>query len=526
MSSSFISETAYGIGKEALMWAPLAVGLITNNATVLTAGEIGYAALHLYNAYYSESKAGKLASLANVAVSLISPFTYHPALTSQIATSTRAHILVGMGGNNVIRGVSEITSVAKNMACGAMTKICGEEDAEETGTTMGKIAGNAIRLGLGIFRVYSGTNQINHGLSQLSTVETPKYEAIAPKKEMDESHEYPKADPKHATEEFKTNHKSTPAPNNQSPKVKSKYAREEFHRNPVIKKIQPKCPIKGGKPHPYDVSFYKRALDSNHDPLKVPAIYTEDRCEGTLYLRSDDTNYLHAKDGVLRAEDTGAIGELSRAAVKELIKDGRVWYRSVEKVRDICKQIDDVHKEGGKIKRLILVGHGNTNEILLSQKNSDKNDIFSRFFNHGSNPNPFDPKYDFKNYDPFKESDPFNDPFLANPFKPAPKISERNLDNYVLDKSVIFPKKGCLNLLEPNAEIILASCQTGAKARGGNIADAIARQAVGHKVIAPFQSNYMTDLKITPKNGNLKFNFKDQINLDYTYVAHVPKDGK
>src|SRR4051812_37819520 len=97
MDASFLRETLYEIGKEALAWAPIAIGLGTNNPTILTVSEVGYAIFYLHAAYKSENRTNTLAALSNAAISLISPFTYHPALISEISASTRAHVLIGIG---------------------------------------------------------------------------------------------------------------------------------------------------------------------------------------------------------------------------------------------------------------------------------------------------------------------------------------------------------------------------------------------------------------------------------------------
>lgn len=473
MNSSFLHETLYGIGKEALVWAPMAIGLVTNNPTILTVTEVGYAAFHLHAAYNCESKVDKFTALSNVAVSLISPFTYHPALASQISASTRARILIGMGGNNVVRGVSEIASVTKNLACGVFAKICSEEKANETGG----IVGNTLRLGLGIFRVYCGSNQIQNGLSELSIQ--------SPEPEMHNSQESPKMDPQYARQEFKRNAKTKEKLSETPSKIDPKHAREEFRRSSSFK-AQPKntCFPKSGKPHPYDIAFYKHASNP------IPTI-TDGRCEGTLYLRSEDTNYLHAKDSsYLRAEDSRPIGEFNSNVVDALIKDGRVWYRTVEKVRNICKEIDEIHALGGKVKRLILVGHSDKHEMELSQKGRLEREF------------------------------PFSS-FLGSSFRAQ---HNAGLDNHVLDRDVVFPKKGCLNYLEPEADIILVGCNLGKRALEGNLADVIARQAPGHKVLAPLITTTTKNFVVREKNGKPEFYFQDPLRIDVTYTAKVKKN--
>lgn len=166
--------------------------------------------------------------------------------------------------------------------------------------------------------------------------------------------------------------------------------------------------------------------------------------------------------------------------IDALIQDGRVWVRTVEKVRDICREIEKVHASGGKIKRLILVGHGNVDRMALRDK-----ELSSSFF----------------------------DSIIGIQ-------TTSGLDSYTLDTKSVFPKNGCLKYLEPDAHIILIGCKTGQKihGRGINLADALAHQAPGHKVFAPVFSTSFSELKVREKNGGLEFYFKDQI-AEHTYIA-------
>lgn len=446
MNFNTIKSFCYSAGHEALTWAPVAIALTTKDPSLIAITEISYAAMQLHQAYLQENKWGKLSALTSAALSIAAPLTYHPQLKSFASTVTKGTILTALGTNNVIRGVYETAAVfSKNKS----------ENSEETNTnSIFERAGKAFRLSLGIFRIYSGGNQVKSGLQLIS-----------------------------------------PAPSH-TQKSTFKYDQREAEPKPAQKPGYGKCFPKNGVRHPEDVAFYKKASESNNfdnlfsgvryfeqNPLdyyesSYPAsINDEGRCDIIMNLQSKDI--------------TNENLDMDAATSRELLKAGRVYTRTISSPREICHHIINAVKHGANIKDLIVAGHGSTTTSVLG-----------------------------------------NSPIASS--------TSSSLDNPILNVNTKFPEKNCLDLLDPNASIILYSCSTGGKVDNGeNLADAIARQAGGRKVYAPTKPISKSAFTVNPKSHQ-KYSFFDGVfnyfSLDFnhgpnpkdiTYVAqHKPKNGK
>lgn len=159
----------------------------------------------------------------------------------------------------------------------------------------------------------------------------------------------------------------------------------------------------------------------------------------------------------------------------KLLERGSVRSFAINEVSNVCEAIEYVASEGGEIDGILIAGHGNPHGLSLTDNASLED---------------------------------YNNSSLAN---------------RVINIHTQFPEIGCLNLLQPNAPIGLLSCSTGAINPHGeeNLADAISKQAPGHKVYAPTFSLLRDDFVVRSRK-ELEFRFFDSDNdqIEGTYVAH------
>lgn len=547
MSLNFCTDTFYSLGNEAVMWAPMAIGYATNNSTVLVASEVANAAMHLYNAYNSESEFEKLNALSNAAISLVSPLTYHPAVVDHIPKSLRSHIFMVMGGNNILRGASEILSTTKEIAVSAFYRLKDGPD-DNNKYTAGRVVGIALRLGLGISRVYTGREQINAGFAYFKEprhCESPTEQS--PENVQEDSFSTESKEEFHGSNDEKDVDVELQAENS-SPVSQ----RDEFSETSSTLPAGKCCPV-NGKLHPDDVYFYERGNSLAGKSIRL--LDNDGRCDFILFLRSKD-KAMHYPF-------------LSQETTNTMINAERVRTRTIGTVGGICDQIKSVHRNGGKVKGLIIYGHGGPEGIVLNPKDPlysrESGDIPSakETFKHQKAPTKTRTRTnDFDFHGIFLNTDNFYDSYFKNLYTKSPFANEKPFDfNFDKEKTTSsdflkqkskpffhskgpisanrqdvlkgmrspklnldtqFPKTGCLDLLEPDAPIVLLSCNGGAQNEGRNIADVVARQAIGHPVVVPNKDISNFDLKATLEKWGLKFSFvKNQVNV--TYVAHVKK---
>lgn len=207
---------------------------------------------------------------------------------------------------------------------------------------------------------------------------------------------------------------------------------------------------------------------TNPKELSLSKISKDKRCNIFLYLRANDDDHKMPLLGLKGAP---------------LIDKNRVLSRRIQKVQDICEEIDNIHAQGGIIHGLFIQAHSNPGKLSLDLDYSRS--LIYRFLS-----------------------------FFQEDF---------SLNSHELTTQTIFPEKGCLHHLEPEAPIILLSCRAGGENHGEeNLADAIAKQAIGHPVIAPQYAvaRLHDHFQITQaENNNLHFSFWNE-NGDISYRAY------
>lgn len=268
-------------------------------------------------------------------------------------------------------------------------------------------------------------------------------------------------------------------------------------------RYETRCLPKSGTRHPDDEHFYHHSADTSD--IFVRRLQDEGRCDVFLYLRSKDFESPELPPGVGAA----------------LIKSDRVRSRAIETVGDICKEMNTIHKNGGKVKGLLIQAHGNPDSLTLNRKPRQLSDLWRDHifdnerprFGGSAQPGEFEQAF-IRSYEHWMEDSGFGQFYKKVSTTSTLKTTE-------LTTKTIFPKKGCLNYLEPEAPIILLSCSTGGENPLGrkNLANAIAHQAIGHPVFAPKNEVFAYDLKISKQEGkwNVRFMIGEK---DFSYEAY------
>jgi hypothetical protein len=185
---------------------------------------------------------------------------------------------------------------------------------------------------------------------------------------------------------------------------------------------------------------------------------------------------------ILKGEDDHN-GALSHCPEEILLERYPLAMRKVSKLIEISQAIEDAVSRGNIIKGLFIHAHGSSENIYLGSYNkaimAAKLEKFERIMTNRS----------------------LNDQERAE----CRQCFDQILSLW-LHKENVDQLESSLQKLDPQALIILGSCQTaGVSNQGENIAQRIAKYANGRKVIAPAENTSSLAIMINPQTLQVKF---------------------